>query len=67
MMFGGTSVQYLNLKISNHCPLLVCVTDSSSGRGRPFRFFRHLAEHRKFDEIVQRVWHEHNVSSMKGI
>lgn len=66
-VFGEALMSYLNPSISDHSPLLVNVCKENEGRGRPFRFFKHLASHPGFKELVKDVWQSQYIKSMEGV
>lgn len=60
-------IQYLNLGISDHCPLLLEFTSESMCGRRPFSFFNHMVNHHEFLNTVERIWKGNPTSSMKHI
>lgn len=65
--FHDSVVHYELWIISDHCPLILTITNVMQGGGRPFKFFNHLATHPKFHSIVRSVWERYKVDKMKGM
>ncbi|XP_042488750.1 uncharacterized protein LOC122068912 [Macadamia integrifolia] len=47
---------FLNLGISDHCPILLNILEEKNIGPKPFRFFETWTEHEEFKDIVKRGW-----------
>lgn len=53
--FEVVYVKFLNLNISDHIPF-TSINYSRGRRGRPFKFFNHMAAHPQFQALVDKAW-----------
>lgn len=56
MVYVNVVVDYKNLEISYHCPLLLKCTSQPHKGGRPFMFFNYMVEREGFDAILTTEW-----------
>lgn len=63
--FGNTSVDFLEVGVSDHSPALVTIESAISSGPKPFKFFNFWAEHSLFMDWIEEGWRtESNCYSM---
>ena len=62
--YTNAMVDYMNLGISDHSPLVLkCVAEGQS-KGRPFKLFNYMAEYEEFIPILENTWGHYSGDDM---
>lgn len=62
--YSNAIVEYMNLGISDHSPLVLQCVAAGQSKGRPFRFFNYMAEHECFLPILENSWGQYSGENM---
>ncbi|XP_056698434.1 uncharacterized protein [Spinacia oleracea] len=62
--YSDVVVDYMNLGLSDHTPLVMNYKMNMKKGGRPFKFFNYMADHPQFLQAVQKGWEKNQTTSV---